>query len=233
MLTLLTTTGDRPLAWRLCQHYMQRQTYQGLVRWIIVDDGQTPQATEFERENWTLEVIRPQPLWSRGQNTQARNLLAGLERVTTADTVVIIEDDDWYGENWLRTIDSMRDTAELIGEKKAFYYHVPKRAYLQINNQAHASLCSTAVSGQAIETLKKVCKVRPKFIDVVLWRMHANRALFDGSQVIGIKGLPGRNGIGVGHRPKMGFRLDESGEILKNKIGSDADFYFNAFSLQE
>ena len=233
MLTLLTATGDRPLAWQLCQRHMQRQTFDGLVRWIIVDDGACAQPIDFERPNWTLTVVRPTPFWSRGQNTQARNLLAGLAMVSDTDTVTIIEDDDWYGENWLRTIDSLRDTAELIGEKRAFYYNVRQSSYLSINNAAHASLCATAVSGQAIKTLQEICKAHTKFIDLELWRRHPSRKLFEGSQVIGIKGLPGREGIGIGHHAKHGFRPDVAGEVLRQKVGDDADLYLNFFSYQE
>jgi hypothetical protein len=212
---------------------MQRQTFQGPVHWVIVDDGHTPQPIEFDRPNWTLTVLRPTPFWSRGQNTQARNLLAGLDLVGPTDTVAIIEDDDWYGENWLRTIDSMRDTAELIGEKRAFYYNVAQSAYLPINNARHASLCATAVSGGAIQTLRRVCHSHRKFIDLELWRQHPRKQLFEGSQVIGIKGLPGREGIGIGHQAKNGFHPDVAGEVLRHKIGVDADFYLNFFSYEE
>jgi hypothetical protein len=232
MLTLLTTTGERPIAWKLCQHYMRRQTYQGPVRWIIVDDGNEPQPIEFERDGWVLDVIRPQPFWSRGRNTQSRNLLAGLDAVGAKETLVFIEDDDWYGENWLRVVDSMRDTAELIGEKRAFYYNVAKRRYQQLNNDSHASLCSTAISGSAIPRFKKICETNPRFCDIVLWRLHPSKQLFDGGNVVGMKGLPGRGGIGMGHDAQRGFRPDPSLEILRNKIGSDADFYLNFFEQE-
>ena len=227
MLTLLTTTGERPLAWKLCQQHMARQTYAGAVRWIIVDDGQVAQSIEFERENWTLEVIRPTPYWTKGTNTQSRNLLAGLEVVSSNDLVAIIEDDDWYSPHWLRAIDEMRGAAEVVGERRAFYYNLPSRAWREMKNSAHASLCSTAITGSAIETLKTICHQTPRFIDLVLWRLHPSKRLFDSQHVVGIKGLPGRPGIGTGHQASHGFRTDPSGEVLRNRIGSDADFYLN------
>jgi hypothetical protein len=67
MVTLLTVTGGRPEAWGLCKRWMAAQTVQP-DRWIIVDDvGDVPEAT-----------IQVTPRWQPGQNTQARNLLAGL-----------------------------------------------------------------------------------------------------------------------------------------------------------
>lgn len=50
------------------------QDYKGPVRWVIVDDGKEAQPVTFQRDDWTLEVIRPTPFWRQGQNTQARNL---------------------------------------------------------------------------------------------------------------------------------------------------------------
>lgn len=74
MLTLLTATGARPQAWAICERLMMAQDYSGPVRWVIVDDGKEAQPVTFERDGWTLEVIRPAPYWRQGQNTQARNL---------------------------------------------------------------------------------------------------------------------------------------------------------------
>lgn len=40
MMTLITPTGVRPKAWSICERLMARQTYDGPVQWVIVDDGQ-------------------------------------------------------------------------------------------------------------------------------------------------------------------------------------------------
>ena len=98
MLTLLTTTGGRPKPWAICQQLMAAQTYKGQVRWIIIDDGEEEQKIEFtpQRGLWHMEIYRPEPAWQPGQNTQARNLLAGLAVVKNEENLVIIEDDDFY-----------------------------------------------------------------------------------------------------------------------------------------
>ena len=227
MLTLITLTGNRPQAWTLCELFMQRQTYQGPVRWLIVDDGQTPQPISFKRVGWTLEVIRPQPYWQPGQNTQARNLLCALEKTTEQDRLVFIEDDDWYSSKWLEIVDEKLNEADLVGERLAFYYNVKLKKYLQLKNGSHSSLCSTAIKGPVISQLKNICEQKPLFIDISLWRLPISRRLFTSWEVIGIKGLPGRAGIGMGHKPPSHFKPDESGDVLRKMIGADADLYFN------
>jgi hypothetical protein len=228
MLTLITLTGSRPVAWALCQAYMQRQTYAGPVRWLVVDDGKKPQTITFERAGWTLEVIRPKPFWEPGQNTQSRNLLAALEKVSDEDRLVFIEDDDWYSAGWLDLAARKLDEAELIGERFAFYYNVRTKSYLQLKNGSHASLCSTAIKGRAIAELRRICEQQHKFIDLALWRLPMPRRLFTSREVIGMKGLPGREGIGMGHQPPIHFKPDPSGEVLRKMIGADADRYFQS-----
>ena len=97
MLTLITPTGDRPDAFALCQQYMLAQDYPGDVRWIIVDDGVTATPVTFEREGWTVDVLRPEPM----PRSQARNLLAGMGHVAPGGRVAIIEDDDIYAPEYL------------------------------------------------------------------------------------------------------------------------------------
>ena len=115
MLTLLTATGARAAAWAICERLMAAQDYAGPVRWIIVDDGPEPQPVTFRREGWQLVVIRPSPFWQHGQNTQARNLLKGLEVVDAHARLAIIEDDDHYRPCYLTEIAQRLERAELVG----------------------------------------------------------------------------------------------------------------------
>lgn len=224
-LTLITATGGRPDAWALCERWMARQDYTGPVTWIIVDDGPQPQPVAFQRDGWQVVVIRPSPLWRPGQNTQARNLLKGLDAAGPDARVVIIEDDDWYSPNWLSLAAAGLEQAELVGEPMARYYNVATRAGQQLNNVAHASLCSTAVRGLALARLAEVCRKSPAFIDLQLWRSFCGaRVLLGSRSVVGIKGLPGREGIGVGHAASFG-RPDPGGELLRQWLGTDAEVY--------
>lgn len=225
MLQLITPTGARPQAWELCQKWAMHQDYAGPVRWVIVDDGAEAQLVTFERDGWELVVIRPEPFWQPGQNTQARNLLAGLAAIDHAGSLTIFEDDDFYTRDWLTTIDRELDRAELVGEARARYYNLPLRRGRQLSNSAHASLCSTAMRGAALRTFADACRRRPKFIDLDIWQRHPSRHLFGGHRVTGIKGLPGRGGIGMGHRDDFRGQDDPTGALLREWVGADAELY--------
>lgn len=225
MLTLLTATGARPAAWALCERWMARQDYTGPVRWIIVDDGPEPQPVTFRRDGWQLVLMRPSPPWAPGQNTQARNLLKGLAAVDPTESLLIIEDDDWYAADWLTTVAAELQYAELVGEHRARYYNVEQRRGRQLANTGHASLCSTAMRGSALQDFADACRSRPKFIDLELWRRPRARRLFGGHRVVGIKGLPGRSGIGMGHDHEFRGEDDVSGALLRDWIGDDAEVY--------
>lgn len=225
MLTLLTATGARPDAWAICEKLMAAQDYSGPVRWVIVDDGPESQPITFSREGWGMVVIRPTPHWQPGQNTQARNLLAGLAAIWPFENVVICEDDDFYASDWLSTVAEKLAHAELVGEPRARYYNVSLRRGRQLKNESHASLCSTAMRGSALEQFRKICARSPKFIDIELWRSVKSKYLFEGQRVTGIKGLPGRGGIGMGHRDDFAGQADPDGELLRSWVGDASRFY--------
>jgi hypothetical protein len=224
MLTLLTATGARSAAFTLCERWMAAQDYAGTVRWVIVDDGPEPQLVTLPRSGWSVDVVRPAPLWSHGQNTQARNLLAGLDLVGADERVVFVEDDDWYSPDWLTHVAGHLEYAELVGERRSRYYNVATRRWREMGNTGHASLCATALRGRALNTLRQVLRTHRTGIDMRLWHQHRSRHLFDGHRVVGIKGLPGRGGVGVGHRKDFGAP-DPDGRVLRQWIGDDARAY--------
>lgn len=201
MITVLTPTGARPEAFAACIEQMRAQEYDGPVLWVVVDDGPDPFYVPKMPTNWHVECIRPSPLWKPGQNTLARNIREGLPRCN--EKVVIVEDDDAYAPWWLGACDERLNEADLIGESHSLYRHVVTRRETAMANDKHASLCSTAIKGSALDALRRSCEQGPKGIDMRLWKD------FDGTKklyrpeprgVTGIKGWPGRPGIGVGHR---------------------------------
>lgn len=225
MLTLLTATGARPEAWAICEQLMAAQDYAGPVRWVIVDDGEEAQPITFSREGWELVVIRPEPFWQPGQNTQARNLRAGLAVIESHEHVVVIEDDDHVASDWLSFVAMNLAIAELVGEPRARYYNLALRRGRQLKNENHASLCSTAMRGSALSEFRKICARSPKFIDIELWGSVKSKFLFEGKRVTGIKGMPGRGGIGMGHRDDFTGQADPNGDLLRSWVGDAARFY--------
>ena len=226
MLTLLTATGARPVAWAICEKLMARQDYTGDVRWVVVDDGPEPQPVTFSRPGWSVEVIRPEPFWKPGQNSQSRNLLAGLEVILADEQVIIIEDDDYYAPNWLTVVAEKLESLDLVGLNRAKYYNLKMKKYRQMGNVNHSSLCSTAMRGEALKVFRAVCEPRHKFIDMALWRdVEGSKHLFNGQNVIGIKGLPGRPGIGCGHSKAFKGKQDDDGSVLRLWLGEGISIY--------
>jgi hypothetical protein len=217
----ITVTGGRQLAWELCKKWMAAQTLKPEV-WIIVDDCLP--ASPMDIDFVPIQVIYPNKVWQPGDNSQAANLLAALQFVGEDDKILIIEDDDYYSPVYIERMIATLEHKDLVGELNALYYHVKDRTYKNCMNYSHASLCSTALKGPAIQSLIRSCQSVPKFIDLDLWRRFKGRKrLYSTRYSIGIKGLPGRPGIGMGH--KMKGAPDPEMKILDRFLGTDVVYY--------
>lgn len=228
MLTVITPTGTRPDAFALCKRMMRRQTFDGCVHWIIVDDGPVAENVSFRKRRWKITVLRPEPFWRPGNNTQGRNLALALGLVERGSVVTVVEDDDWYHADWLRWIADNAHAAELIGEAQAVYYNVRSRRWRNLGNDDHASLRSSAMRDGAIETFRDVLTRPNKYYDLRLWARHGDKKTFCGSLSVGIKGMPGRPGIALGHELGRGT-ADPDCKKLRDLIGDDADWYLDFF----
>lgn len=201
---VLTPTGGRPEAFQQCVKMMRTQSAYEVV-WIIVDDGPQKMPTP-EIPGWEVIHIRPMPLWKPGQNTQTRNLRVGLEHIPDYDSVAIVEDDDWYADWWLEKVFLALSVKplDLVGECLSVYRNLKTGSIRKCGNKEHASLCSTAAARNGIIRLKEIVKSdNTTFIDLKLWGTKGlKKHLFtpEPRGVLGIKGYPGRPGIGVGHR---------------------------------
>ena len=237
MIALITPTGNRPDQFALCQKYMKRQTYAGAVAWIIIDDcipETTTQVTTSFRENWNIIKINPKPTWKPGDNTQGRNMTDGINAVVRnfarheIEAIFFIEDDDYYHANFLERMMELwysEPRCEIISETKTIYYNPVTRHYAVNQNITYGSLFQTAINYDMIPKLRAVINV--KFIDGALWKLAKKKKLFyENDLAIGIKGLPGRNGIGAGHSTNYyGMAPDVNMHFLKSKIGDDAKEY--------
>jgi hypothetical protein len=205
---------------------MLQQTYSGKVRWVIVDDGEVEQPVNFKRDNWSIEIVRPSHRWTEGANTQQKNLLAGLQRINNTENLVIIEDDDYYSDIYLETINEWLSDCELVGESEARYYNKKTKKYRQLANYFHSSLCSTAMKGRAIEFFRAVCMTHDNLIDLNLWKKYkGQKRLYKTKMVVGIKGMEGRAGIGAGHKKDFQGKIDEDGSVFADWLKGDVTLY--------
>jgi len=225
--TLITPTGGRPEAFALCEKWVSRQTLPP-SQWIVVDDCDPPTACTMGQR-----VLRPAWRWRPGMNTQVRNLLMALRPWVDTDLVLFWEDDDCYAPGYIEVMVERLRSAPLIGETYAKSYHVKERAWHVAANEQHASLSQTGFRRSLLLRIWAIIQAGDKFADMNIWRVLGPMGkLFPptspSSNCVGMKGMPGRSGIGFGHR-REGGRLpwtdDPDLKILTSWIGKDAEEY--------
>ncbi len=238
MIVLITPTGARKDQFSLCSYFMKHQTYKGEVTWIIIDDCH-PRTTDIVgegfKDNWTIIKVYPTPLWN-GQNTQSRNIAAGIEALLNnckdIEAIFIIEDDDYYRPQYLERMMARFEGVNVLGEMNTVYYNVQYRRYFVNRNTSHVSLFQLAIR-PVILPLFKTC-YNERFIDFKFFQKLYTEGFVNKGEVrlfnennlaIGIKGMPGRAGIGAGHSRYMNMLPDPNMTYLISQIQDDAKLY--------
>lgn len=240
MIALITPTGNRSKQIALCAKWMRRQTYQGDVLWIIVDDA-IPSTTDFIlpdfKKNWEIKKVYPRPEWVPGDNTQSRNIQAGLNVVKEhpeVTSIYIIEDDDYYFPTYLEEMERRLVGVLAAAEVDTVYFNVKTINPIYNKNRKHGSLFQTAFKPALIPVLENILYNHPKFIDMQFWSkiqfMRINLFKTEKILSLGVKGLPGRPGIGSGHVQRYtnvptGDIKAEKIKVLKALIGLDYLLY--------
>jgi len=236
MIALITPTGARPKQIELCSKFMKHQDYDGEVLWIIVDDALPISSNcipDDFREDWHILKLYPEKKWKLGANTQCNNLLLACDELKgfrNIQSVFMIEDDDYYSPRYLSEMVKKLEGYDVVGECNTVYYNVVYRGWFQNYNIRHASLFQCGFSIDVIQDFIYSCKLRRTFIDMNFFRAVKGRKinLFNGTPLsVGIKGLPGRDGIGIGHRMELKMVYDPYFERLKELIGDDYLYYAN------
>jgi hypothetical protein len=215
----------RPEGMALLGEYLNAQTYTGKLTWVIVDDCDPLTRIPKTRKGFHVEHIRPTWRWKPGMNTHAANMEAGLDIVPFNSVLFILEDDDIYLPGYIENMLDAIDKAELVGEIDSRYYNVATGKWRVLPGKYHSSLASTVCRGEALTALRDLCESGTKrMLDVTLWKtFKGKKQLLPDNNVIGIKGLPGRAGIGIGHRNHFGsVDIDDT---LERWAGPYADNY--------
>ena len=226
-ISVLTPTSGRPEAFRLCERWMARQSYKGDLQWIVADDGADPAPCTMGQT-----VIRRQPIRDPAKSFRG-NLVAALETVKH-DKVCIVEDDDHFHPSFLRCMSLWLDGKKLCGEAHSRYYQVPRRRFHVFDNTKHACLSGTGFRAEVIPwIIERLRDLKGFNIDMKLWRegpvKPEDRLLWPQSEmVVGMKGLPGKQGLGIGHKLDQRHKHDPEGDVLRQWIGKeDAQTYFD------
>ena len=205
MITVITPTGDRPEVWELSKRWMKDQVVKP-DQWIIIDDGQEPYSTDDLPD--FAEYVRREPRPNETQHTLITNLFTAFPLIK-GDKVLFWEDDEWYAPSYIKVMSRALDMHEVVGIGHARYYHLFSGHYMLCNNEAHASLAQTGIRASFIpEVIKLTGKLgKSQFLDGAIWEYIEGTKdrgflLYDEKNplYVAMKGMPGRMGIGNGHR---------------------------------
>lgn len=226
-ITLITTTGSRPEAFALCEKFVARQSYKGEIQWIVVDDNPSKPTVCTMGQEYIAGPLS----WKPGINTQRYSLAVAFPKIR-GEQVFIWEDDDNYKVDYLSTMLDMLKYADLVGECGVTYYSLAVKGFKEMGNYQHASTCQTAFNKKYLPRFEQAVHSGEKFFDILLWnsaRMRKDKhILFHGSNLcVGMKGLPGRGGIGFGHTNTHEFTPDSQWVKLRQLVGEDANLYIN------
>lgn len=225
-ITLITPTGGRGEAFSLCERWISNQTIQP-SEWLVVDDCSATKRTLFTRGQ---QVVDAPKQWTPNINTQRYNMDVLLERVT-GDYVFVIEDDEYYAPTYLESMVKLLQTNDIVGLSNSQYYHLKVPGYKYMGNYKHASLCHTGITIKAWELLYQAVHSGQYYFDIELWKYVQEKRLkscliSESNLSIGIKGMPGKKGLGTGH-DKIGYYGDDSYSKLKEWLRDDWVFYKN------
>lgn len=204
-ITVITPTGSRPEAFALCERFMKNQTVQP-DQWIVIDDGP-------EHTNCTMgqQYIRGPKLWKPTLNTQRLNLDEALKHVT-GDYIFVVEDDDFYAPQYLEVCSKLLQYVDAVGEINTKYYHLQHGSFKQMQNFEHAALCQTGFRKSLLPMFEQAVNSGEYYIDITFWKLlkrkKANVIRLESDLCLGVKGLPGRPGLGIGH-VAQGFVSDD------------------------
>lgn len=238
MITCITATGDRPICFDLLRKWVNDQKVKP-DQWIIVDDGDNP-IPEIIIQSLPLfsQYIRREPKNNDPNFTLSLNIQEALKYVN-GDKIIFLEDDEYYAPEYIQIISDKLDQYNIVGLSRSRYYHLPSFTYYIHPNIDHASLAQTAFKKSVLSIFEQL--LEDSFIDLRLWNkfidkrfinhkkiLHCgefkkesefllfNDAAFQQYLYVGMKGLPGRKGIGNGHSSKGIF--DPNKQMLKNWI---------------
>lgn len=156
---------------------------------------------------------------------------AGIEMAKAAgvEYVFIVEDDDWYPEDYLRT--KVLDF-DFFGYSTSTYYHLGNKTYQTMKHKGRSSLFCTGFRIAALDNFRWPSRTTV-FLDLELWDFAVCKrkkvVLGDQNPCLGIKHGIGKTG-GKAHFWKM-KNVDSRGEFLKKYVDEEAYKFYNSLKV--
>lgn len=202
MLTILTPTSGRPLAFEYLKQWIDQQNYNDSLQWIVsCDDWQ-----DYTFPSTCTSILNPPDQMPKGMHSLNYNLICTLPYIR-GDYILIMEDDDYYTSEFISIMDQFLESYNLVGISPTRYYNVATRRVRTIANSDHASLAHTGFHASLLPLFTEILNQSKPFIDLAFWRsFHGSKYIHQSNNIhVGIKGMPGKRGIGIGHKQEFGY----------------------------
>ncbi len=252
-ITVITCTGDRPEAFGLCKKWMDHQTVQP-DQWLVISDGKNRMKDIPEN----CQYVRREPQATDPTHTMIINLQEAIRHIT-GDYIIIMEDDEYYAPEYIETMAGKLAMYEVVGIGRSIYYHLPSGKYLKDCNMDNASLAQMAFRRSYLDDFIKLLE-GDQYIDMRIWKhvgqvdklcwdeqdsVMMERTINDRGYIfddgnnhlyVGLKGLPGREGISWGHKDNhLHYKLTDTKnrDKLRQWIGKDIEHYMRYLNCNE
>lgn len=239
MLTLLTPTRDRQAACQLLQRWLDRQTYQGPWHWVVVDDG-GDRCGIVEREGSKRTTIIRRQNMDKKVHSLPLNLLAAAPLLSQlGGPYIVMEDDEWYGPEYVATMAKWLGEFEAVGESPTYDYNVKYRQWKVLETRDEAASFSRtgftcATLPHWLDAAKAAAVKKSPWVDSLGWeRVVSKKHLFfihrtvqQKPMAVAMKGLPGPIGPSHGHQWSPRIRkTDPDMSALRRWMGDEYEAY--------
>lgn len=237
-LILITCASDQHVGFRLAYRYVARCRQQLSpemeVAWIVADDGRHPVECPAIEGVASIHFRRPPSDGLESFRGNMRDAVASAQHLAgkREDSLIAVIEDDWLSPHYLA--DAVRAfTADpglmLFGETRTRYYRIDNRRWHVFGPNGRAALSGTVMRAPVLPILSAWATGRDRTImlDDRVWKSptlpaESKLLLPQSCYVVGIKGLPGKGGLGMGCRMD-GHRYghDGDGSLLRSWIGAE------------
>lgn len=213
---LIPTRGDRPELLKHALKQMEQQT----------------------RKPDLIEIVDDAPL-NKDKDITWRYRI-GCERILRkeADAVFLIEDDDWYSNDFIERMLSAWEFAghpEIFGIGETIYYHLGLKSYCLQSHSGRASAFCTMITKEGISKMKWPNDNYP-FTDIEFWKSISGKTFIPGKTIaIGMKGhKTGSLFGGMGHNENTSMYKNNDHDLnwLKSKIDTDSFEFYKKYLTQ-
>lgn len=196
---------------------------------VIPTRGDRPQFVEQAQKLLEGQSKKPETIIiAESPKGVTGNIRAGYEKADKNRRVLIIEDDDYYGKDYIQFIDDHWDESfDLFGFNETTYYSLTQRAWKKMKHPGRSSMFQMGMMGGLNVDWPEDSY---SFLDLKLWEQvkagKLSGQLISGEKAIGIKHGIGRSG-GAAHLPNFIYDHKDPSMIKLSELTDKDPFYIN------